>query len=113
MSEPEVATMEAMPTEEEMREAMRSGVYDPEIGINVIDLGLIYGIRTEDHRVVIDMTLTTPACPLGPMIKSQASSVLTGTFPAVEDVEVNLVWDPPWDPHTHCSEEAKAELGIW
>jgi metal-sulfur cluster biosynthetic enzyme len=101
-----------MPTEAEVRNALKS-VYDPEIGISVEDLGLIYGVRHEGRNVVIDMTLTTPACPLGPVIKTQAHAVLTAAFPQVDDVDINLVWTPRWDPRTMASEEAKAELGIW
>ena len=103
---------ERMPTEAEVRQALKQ-VYDPEIGLSVEDLGLVYGVRVEDQKIVIDMTLTTPACPLGPIIQTQAHAVLTSQFPSVRDVEINLVWSPPWDPRTMASEEAKAELGIW
>jgi metal-sulfur cluster biosynthetic enzyme len=105
---------EGLPTEEEVREALKS-VYDPEIGISIIDLGLVYGVQVDDaaQNVVVDMTLTTPACPLGPLIKTQAHSVVTQRWPAVKDVDINLVWTPRWDPRTMASEEAKAELGIW
>ncbi len=101
-----------MPTVEEVLNAMKA-VYDPEIGLNVVDLGLVYGVDVEDRRIVLTMTLTTPACPLGPMIQAQAEAILTSHFPAVESVHINWVWTPPWDPHTMASEEAKAELGIW
>jgi len=101
-----------MPSETEMMNALKS-VYDPELGISIVDLGLVYGVTAEEGRVVVDMTLTTPACPLGPVIKSQAYAVLTSNFDAIEDVEINLVWTPRWDPRTMASEEAKAELGIW
>jgi metal-sulfur cluster biosynthetic enzyme len=100
------------PSEAELMEALKS-VYDPEIGLSIVDLGLVYGVRTELPLVIIDMTLTTPMCPLGPVIKSQAYSVLTSRFPQVEDVDMNLVWTPRWDPRTMASEEAKAELGFW
>jgi len=100
------------PSEAELMEALKS-VYGPEIGLSIVDLGLVYGVRTDLSRVIIDMTLTTPMCPLGPVIKSQAYSVLTSRFPQVEDVDMNLVWEPRWDPRTMASEEAKAELGIW
>lgn len=103
---------ERIPTEEEVRNALRS-VYDPEIGISVQDLGLVYGVRYAGRKIILDMTLTTPACPLGPYIQAQAHAVLTAAFPAVEDVEINLVWTPRWDPRVMASEEAKAELGIW
>lgn len=90
-------------------------VYDPEIGISIIDLGLVYGVQIDEaaKNVVIDMTLTTPACPLGPVIRSQAHGAIKKQYPAVTDVDINLVWTPRWDPRTMASEEAKAELGIW
>ena len=105
---------ETLPTEEEVRQALKS-VYDPEIGISILDLGLVYGVQIDEDskNVIIDMTLTTPACPLGPVIKTQAHSVLVNRFPAVNDVDINLVWTPRWDPRIMASEEAKAELGIW
>ena len=101
-----------MPTEDELMNALKS-VYDPELGLSIVDLGLVYGVTAEDGRVNVDMTLTTPACPLGPVIKQQAHAVLTANFEQVRDVDINLVWTPRWDPRTMASEEAKAELGIW
>jgi metal-sulfur cluster biosynthetic enzyme len=105
---------QALPSEDEVREALKT-VYDPEIGISIVDLGLVYGVQIDpdSRNIVIDMTLTTPACPLGPIIKTQAHAVLTGTYPSVNDVDINLVWTPRWDPRIMASEEAKAELGIW
>ncbi len=104
----------AMPSEHEIMDALKA-VYDPELGISIVDLGLVYGVNTidEEKKVIVDMTLTTPACPLGPMIQTQAHAVLTTTFPAIKDVNMNLVWTPRWDPRTMASEEAKVELGIW
>jgi metal-sulfur cluster biosynthetic enzyme len=104
----------AMPSEHEIMEALKA-VYDPELGISIVDLGLVYGVNTidEEQKVIVDMTLTTPACPLGPMIQTQAHAVLTTTFPTIKDVNMNLVWTPRWDPRTMASEEAKVELGIW
>src|SRR5204862_1024036 len=66
-----------LPSEEDVRQALKS-VYDPEIGISIIDLGLVYGVQIDDDskNVIIDMTLTTPACPLGPIIKTQAHAVI-------------------------------------
>ena len=103
-----------MPSEHEIMRALKA-VYDPELGISIVDLGLVYGIRTEEEtgKVTVDMTLTTPACPLGPMIRTQAHAVLTSNFDTIRDVDMNLVWTPRWDPRTMASEEAKAELGIW
>lgn len=108
------ATETHLPSEDEVMGALKS-VYDPELGISIVDLGLVYGVQVDDdsRNVLIDMTLTTPACPLGPIIKTQAHAALTGSFAAVNDVEINLVWTPRWDPRIMASEEAKAELGIW
>ncbi len=102
----------AMPTQEEVMDALKA-VHDPEIGINIVDLGLVYGVEAEDHTVRVNMTLTSPMCPLGPIITSQAKAILTAQFEDVDDVDVNLVWNPPWDPRTMASEDAKLELGIW
>lgn len=103
-----------LPTEPEVREVLRT-VYDPELGISIEDLGLVYGVQVDSdtRHVILDMTLTTPACPLGPVIKTQAHSALVTRFPNVQEVDINLVWTPRWDPRTMASEEAKAELGIW
>lgn len=98
-------------TPEDIREALKA-VYDPEIGINIVDLGLVYGVDKKDGQVDVTMTLTSPACPLGPVIVDQVRYV-AGRLPGVEEVSVDFVWIPPWDPRTMCSEEAKAELGIW
>lgn len=103
-----------MPNEHEIMRALKA-VYDPELGISIVDLGLVYGVNPieDEGKVIVDMTLTTPACPLGPMIKTQAHAVLTSNFDAIRDVDINLVWTPRWDPRTMASEEAKVELGIW
>ena len=108
------AQTDAMPSEHDIMRALKA-VYDPELGISIVDLGLVYGVNTvdEEGQVIVDMTLTTPACPLGPLIKTQAHAVLTTTFPAIRGVDINLVWTPRWDPRTMASEEAKVELGIW
>ena len=105
---------EALPEEHEIMEALKA-VYDPELGISIVDLGLVYGVHAieDQKKVIIDMTLTTPACPLAPMIQAQAHAVLTTTFSQIQDVNMNLVWTPRWDPRTMASEEAKVELGIW
>ena len=82
-------------TIEDVSEAMKD-VVDPELGINVVDLGLVYGIHIEDHsHVVLDMTLTSAACPLTDMIQDQTNSALDGM---ANDVAINWVWMPPWGP---------------
>ncbi|HEX6538825.1 MAG TPA: metal-sulfur cluster assembly factor [Candidatus Dormibacteraeota bacterium] len=97
----------------ELVRAALSEVYDPEIGIDIVSLGLVYGSHFEDDgTLVIEMTLTTPYCPLGPVIQTQTHAVCA-PLPGVEKVRVDLVWSPPWDPHTMASEEAKLELGIY
>jgi metal-sulfur cluster biosynthetic enzyme len=93
--------------------AALSEVYDPEIGIDIVSLGLVYDTRLDDDGMLtVDMTLTTPYCPMGPMIQTQAHAVCS-PLPGVKDVHVNLVWSPPWDPRTMASEEARLELGIY
>lgn len=102
----------ATATEDMVREALKE-VYDPEIGVNIVDLGLVYELDVKDGGVVdVTMTLTTPACPLGPYIESEVQSALVGNVPGVSDAKVNLVWSPPWDP-SMMTEDAKLELGFW
>lgn len=82
-------------TVEDVTEAMRD-VVDPELGINVVDLGLVYGTTVDDaNTAVIDMTLTSAACPLTDMIEDQTRSALEGL---VDDFRINWVWMPPWGP---------------
>ena len=97
--------------EEQVREALK-GVIDPELNLNVVDLGLIYGIQTQDGSVKVTYSLTSPGCPLGPVIKGQMQSVL-GKIHWIKEVQTELIWNPPWDPRTMASEEIKTELGIW
>jgi metal-sulfur cluster biosynthetic enzyme len=83
------------PSDEDVLEAMRD-VVDPELGINVVDLGLVYGVTVdEDNTAVIDMTLTSAACPLTDVIEDQANSALDGL---ANGVRINWVWMPPWGP---------------
>ncbi|WP_116203669.1 metal-sulfur cluster assembly factor [Amycolatopsis circi] len=82
---------------EDVEEAMRD-VVDPELGINVVDLGLVYDIRVEtDNTATIDMTLTSAACPLTDVIEDQTSAALTSGG-LVDDFRINWVWMPPWGP---------------
>lgn len=100
------------PTDEELREALRE-VMDPELHMSIVDLGLVYGVEIdEDRRVTVDMTLTSPACPVGPMLQGLIFHKVS-QMEGVEDVEVNLVWTPPWDPRTMASDDIKIALGIW
>ncbi len=86
-------------------------IYDPEIPVNIYDLGLIYGVDiTEDGHAVVTMTLTTPHCPVAESMPGEVE-LRVGSVPGVGSAEVNLVWDPPWDP-AKMSDEAKLELGM-
>ncbi|MBO2450000.1 metal-sulfur cluster assembly factor [Actinomadura barringtoniae] len=80
--------------DEELLEALKD-VVDPELGINVVDLGLVYGVNVDDEIATLDMTLTSAACPLTDVIEDQAHSALEGM---VKDVKINWVWLPPWGP---------------
>jgi metal-sulfur cluster biosynthetic enzyme len=97
--------------EEMVIEALRENVIDPEIGVNVVDLGLVYGVEVKEGLAEVTMTLTTPMCPLGPYIDQEVRSALA-EVPGITGANVNLVWQPPWDP-SKMSEDAKLELGFW
>ncbi len=84
------------PSEEEVRKALRQ-VRDPEINLNIIDLGLVYDIEVSSGKVDIRMTLTSPGCPAGPEILSEAEQVVRG-LKGVEQVNIDLVWEPYWTP---------------
>ena len=84
-------------------------VIDPELGINMVDLGLIYNIKIEQGKISVDMTLTTPGCPMAGMIAGSVEQEIRKTFEDA-DVEVSLVWDPPWSPDL-LSPSAKEQLG--
>ena len=86
-------------------------IYDPEIPVNIYDLGLIYGVDvTDEAHVVVTMTLTTPHCPVAESMPGEVE-LRVGAVPGVGDAQVNLIWDPPWDPQK-MSDEAKLELGM-
>ncbi|WP_174291298.1 SUF system Fe-S cluster assembly protein [Sphingomonas bacterium] len=86
-------------------------IYDPEIPVNIYELGLIYGVEvTDDGHAHVTMTLTTPHCPVAESMPAEVE-LRVGAVPGVRDAEVSLVWDPPWDPQK-MSDEAKLELGM-
>ncbi len=99
------------PTEERVREELKN-VVDPEIGIDMVSLGLIYGVRIEGSTVFVTMTLTSPGCPVAGMFISAVNAALL-SIPGVKDAKVDLTFAPPWDPRTMASEEAKMMLGIY
>ena len=101
-----------MPTKEEIL-AKIAPVEDPEMRISIVDLGLIYDVVSPDDRTVnISMTLTTPGCPYGPQLIDAVKNAVM-KLDGIEKVNVELVWDPPWDPIEMASEYAKDVLGIW
>ncbi|MEK7656475.1 MAG: iron-sulfur cluster assembly protein [Elusimicrobiota bacterium] len=106
-----------LPTFRQIGDAIRP-VQDPEIHISISELGLIYGAEVSSARegagarVRLKMSLTSPACPYGPMLLAAVHGALA-KIPGVRDVDVDLAFDPPWDPRTMASEEAKDQLGIF
>ena len=100
------------PSKEDIFEELK-GVEDPELRMSIVELGLVYDVNADsDGTVTVDMTLTSPACPVGPMLQGMIFHKVMQMV-GVEDVEVNLVWAPPWDPKTMASEDVKMALGIW
>jgi metal-sulfur cluster biosynthetic enzyme len=107
MPEPPPAPSADAPALDDIEEAMRD-VVDPELGINVVDLGLVYGLAVDNRVATIDMTLTSAACPLTDVIEDQARSALTTTG-LVDDIKINWVWMPPWGPEK-ITEDGREQL---
>ncbi|HEY5596121.1 MAG TPA: iron-sulfur cluster assembly protein [Candidatus Bipolaricaulota bacterium] len=100
-------------TPDAVRQAIRENVYDPEIGINVVDLGLLYDVSVPNpKKIQLEMTLTTAGCPLYDVIKSEVENTLKEKFGQDVAVELEWVWDPPWSAE-QMSEDAKMELGYF
>jgi metal-sulfur cluster biosynthetic enzyme len=98
-----------MVTKEQVYEALQD-CYDPEIPVNIVDLGLVYDVEINGETVAVKMTLTAPGCGMGTMIAADAQQRILALDDVVE-ATVDLVWDPPWNP-SMISEEAKQKLGI-
>ena len=98
-----------MVTHDDVVEILRE-IYDPELHYNIWDLGLVYDIKLSDGDVQILMTLTTPMCPIGPMITEQIQEMVS-LMPAVKNVDVDFTFDPPWGVDK-MSDEARADLGL-
>ncbi len=111
--EARAASAEGPFDEQRLWEALGT-VYDPEIPASIVELGLVYGMTTEPvdggHKVHVQMTLTAPGCGIGPVLVDDVRRKLLGT-PGVKDAEVELVFDPPWDP-SRMSEAARLQLGF-
>jgi len=111
LKEPEFEVNPEDPLEEQIKTAIR-GIYDPEISVNIYDLGLIYSIDINDRSEVdVKMTLTAPACPVAGTLPGQVESVIK-SLDGVADAHVELVWDPPWS-RDMMSDEARLALGLF
>ena len=105
-----MATEMKKTTSEDVMEALKD-VIDPELGINIVDLGLVYDVEINDGVADITHTLTSPGCPLGPEIVTNVRRALT-RFDDIEDTQVHIVFSPPWHP-SMMSDDAKDELGYF
>jgi metal-sulfur cluster biosynthetic enzyme len=99
----------ATPKPEAVRQALR-GVKDPELDLNIVDLGLVYDVEVEDGDVHIDMTLTSPGCPAGPMITNDAYKAVRA-IEGVKDVDIEIVWEPYWTPD-RIDPKVRAMMGL-
>ena len=90
--------------------AALADVIDPELGLDIVELGLVYDVRVTASTVTVDMTLTTPGCPVSELLPAEAREVLARALPG-RAVEVRVVWDPPWTPD-HISDAGRAALGF-
>jgi metal-sulfur cluster biosynthetic enzyme len=104
------------PTSDEVRDVIRENVFDPEIGLNVVDLGLIYDVEVEEqdaaNKASITMTLTSPGCPVGPHIIGGIQKCVHDAYPELKEINVHVVWDPMWNPDM-MTQEAKDTLGFF
>jgi metal-sulfur cluster biosynthetic enzyme len=96
-------------TQEQVLTALQQ-VIDPELGLNIVDLGLVYSVERRGSHVHVTMTMTTPACPLSSYLVDEVEVAIYLRLPEIESVEVSLVWDPPWHPGL-MTEQARAQLG--
>ena len=100
-----------MPISEEKVYEVLGDIYDPEIPIDIVNLGLVYGVVVEQDVVNINMTMTSPGCPAATQIVTEAKLMLED-LPEVSEAKIEIVWDPPWDP-SMMSEVAKESLGMF
>ena len=95
--------------EDTIREILKE-VVDPEIGVNIVDLGLVYQVQIQPEEIYIQLTMTSPACPLHGVITRNMDKKLRKSFPELGEITIELVWDPPWSPEM-MSKAAKKQLG--
>ena len=101
--------MTTAPDEAAVRDALRHEI-DPEAGLNVVDLGLVYRIDVAERLVQVDLTMTTAACPMADLIADQAHDAIAAAVPPGTDIELQLVWEPPWTPE-RMSDLAREQFG--
>jgi metal-sulfur cluster biosynthetic enzyme len=103
-----------MPVTDDMVMEALSVVQDPELRMGIVEMGLIYGVDVRDsgQTVEVRMTLTTPGCPYGPALIDGVKLVVE-QLPGVQNADVKMVWEPPWNPEQMASDEVKDKLGIW
>lgn len=106
---PNSADATALPTSEQLRNTLRS-VVDPEVGVNIVDLGLVYQVEVTPEAVKVLLTMTSPACPLSDLVIADAESAVRAVVPEAVPVSIELVWSPPWDP-SMMSDKARENLG--
>lgn len=99
----------APPSPDQVRSALR-GVVDPEVGVNIVDLGLIYDVQVTAEMIRIELTMTSPACPLSDLVIADAEAALATAWPEGPPASIELVWNPPWEP-TMMSDKARDNLG--
>lgn len=99
----------ALPTPDQVRTSLRK-VVDPEVGVNIVDLGLIYEVQVSPEALRIALTMTSPACPLGDLIIEDAEAALAADWPEAPPANIELVWNPPWEP-SMMSDKARGNLG--
>lgn len=97
----------------EVARAALGRVYDPELALDIVSLGLVYGVWAEGNRVVVEMTLTTPGCPVSESLPDQAAAAVADALGpgGAARVDLRVVWDPPWTPE-RLTQEAAAHLGF-
>lgn len=100
---------EAAALEARVRDALRE-VIDPEAGINIVELGLVYRIEARPGAVEIDLTMTSPTCPMGEMIEDEARQAVASVLPSGTNADLRIVWEPPWGPE-RMSEQARRHFG--
>ena len=97
---------------EELAREKLNDVFDPDLRMIIVELGLVYDVNVEDGAIKVIYTLTSAACPLGPVIDGQIKDAL-GSLPGVKAVDTEVTFNPPWDPRTMASDDVRMQLGIW